>query len=59
MAIERNKIKRWIREIFYKKSLNMGYVVLVRAGFLQKGFKSVSDAFNPILDNFVNKSLDD
>ena len=59
LAVERNKIKRWIREIFNMKSLNAGYVVVVRDGFLQMGFKNISKDFNLALDNFVNKPQDD
>ena len=59
MAVQRNKIKRWIREIFTTKSLNNGYVVVVGAGFLQEGYKSISAGFGVALDNFVNKAQDD
>ena len=42
MAVHRNKIKRWIREIFKKNLLSKGYVVVVRSGFLEAGFKNIS-----------------
>ena len=53
--MQRNKIKRWIREIFRKNLLNGGYVVVVRRGFLGVGFKNISSDFQAALDNFVNK----
>jgi len=57
--VQRNKIKRWIREIFKKNLLSCGYVVVVRRGFLEVGFKSISSDFQVALDNFVNKQQDD
>ena len=45
MAVQRNKIKRWIREIFNKNLLKNGYVVVVRSGFLETGFKNISSDF--------------
>ena len=59
MAVHRNKIKRWVKEIFRKSSLGGGYVVVVRFGFLQEGYKSISVDFEAALDNFVNKTQDD
>tara|TARA_B100000579_G_scaffold362657_1_gene320852 strand:+ start:188 stop:571 length:384 start_codon:yes stop_codon:yes gene_type:complete len=59
LAIHRNKIKRWIREIFRKNLLGGGYVVVVRGGFLEVGFKNISFDFGLALDNFVNSSQDD
>ena len=53
LAVQRNKIKRWIREIFNKNLLNNGYVVVVRSGFLETGFKNISSDFQAALDNFV------
>ncbi|MDC0061809.1 ribonuclease P protein component [Pseudomonadota bacterium] len=53
LAVQRNKIKRWIREIFNKNLLNNGYVVVVRSGFLETGFKNISSDFQTALDNFV------
>ena len=58
MAVERNKIKRWVREIFRKKSLNQGFVVAIKRGFLEKGFGNNYDAFNLELENFINKRQD-
>jgi ribonuclease P protein component len=57
--VQRNKIKRWIREIFRKNLLSYGYVVVVRRGFLETGFKNISIDFQAALDNFVNKQQDD
>tara|TARA_B100001250_G_C19750348_1_gene767418 strand:- start:978 stop:1181 length:204 start_codon:yes stop_codon:yes gene_type:complete len=59
LAVQRNKIKRWIREIFNKNLLSQGYVVVVRPGFLEVGFKNVSSDFQGALDNFVNRQQDD
>ena len=53
MAVHRNKIKRWAREIFRKRLLGGGYVVIVRRGFLEIGFKNISYDFNVALDDFV------
>ena len=57
--MQRNKIKRWIKEIFRKNLLSHGYVVVVRRGFLETGFKNISIDFQSALDNFVNKQQDD
>jgi ribonuclease P protein component len=57
--VHRNKIKRWIREIFRKSLLGEGYVVVVRKGFLKAGFQEVSCNFGSALDNFVNNPQDD
>ena len=59
LAVHRNKIKRWIREIFRKSCLGDRYVVVVRRGFLEVGFKNVSCDFELALDNFVNSLQDD
>jgi ribonuclease P protein component len=59
LAVHRNKIKRWIREIFKKNLLSKGYVVVVRSGFLEAGFKNISSDFQAALDNFVNGRQDD
>jgi len=58
LAVQRNKIKRWIREIFNKNILGQGYIVVVRRGFLEAGFKNISSSFRVALDNFVNKQQD-
>tara|TARA_B100000965_G_C19151429_1_gene566167 strand:- start:190 stop:369 length:180 start_codon:yes stop_codon:yes gene_type:complete len=58
LAVQRNKIKRWIREIFNKNILGQGYIVVVRRGFLEAGFKNISSSFQVALDNFVNKQQD-
>jgi ribonuclease P protein component len=59
LAVQRNKIKRWIREIFNKNLLSYGYVVVVKRGFLEAGFKNISSDFDIALDNFVNRQQDD
>jgi len=59
LAVHRNKIKRWIREVFRKGLLGEGFVVVVRSGFLEAGFKNISCDFGLALDNFVNNSQDD
>tara|TARA_Y100000996_G_scaffold102895_2_gene75112 strand:- start:901 stop:1104 length:204 start_codon:yes stop_codon:yes gene_type:complete len=59
LAVQRNKIKRWIREIFNKNLLSHGYVVVVRPGFLEAGFESVSSDLQGAIDNFVNGQQDD
>lgn len=53
MAVHRNKIKRWAREIFRKRLLGRGYIVIVRRGFLEIGFKNISYDFNVALNDFV------
>ena len=57
--MQRNKIKRWIREIFRRNLLNEGYVVVVKRGFLETGFKNVSSEFKIALHNFVITTQDD
>ena len=57
MAVHRNKIKRWIREIFHRSDLNGGYVVVVRFGFLEMGYRNIFNEFNPALKEFVNKRV--
>tara|TARA_Y100001970_G_C14031406_1_gene748818 strand:+ start:241 stop:420 length:180 start_codon:yes stop_codon:yes gene_type:complete len=59
LAVHRNKIKRWIREIFRKNLLSYGYVVVVRSGFLEAGFKNISSDFQVALENFVNSQQGD
>jgi ribonuclease P protein component len=59
LAVQRNKIKRWIREIFRRNLLNEGYVVVVKRGFLETGFKNVSSEFKIALHNFVITTQDD
>ena len=54
MAVHRNKIKRWIREIFHCSDLNGGYVVVVRFGFLEMGYKNIFNEFDPALKKFIN-----
>ena len=55
MAVHRNKIKRWVKDIFRKKLLNKGYVVVVRAGFLETGYKEIHNGFNSALENLTEE----
>ncbi len=55
LAVHRNKIKRWIREIFHHSGLNGGYVVVVKFGFLEMGYRDVFNEFNPVLKKFASK----
>ncbi|MDA7600773.1 ribonuclease P protein component [Gammaproteobacteria bacterium] len=59
LAVHRNKIKRWTKEIFRKSLMSEGFVVVVRRGFLEAGFKKIYCDFGLALDNFVNSSQDD
>ena len=54
LAVHRNKIKRWIREIFHQSGLNEGYVVVVRFGLLEMGYRNIVEEFYPVLKKFVN-----
>ena len=54
MAVHRNKIKRWIKEIFHFSGLNGGYVVVVRFGFLEMGYRNVFNEFHPVLKKFAD-----
>ena len=54
MAVHRNKIKRWIREIFHCSGLNGGYVVVVRFGFLEMGYRNIYNEFYPVLEKFAD-----
>ena len=54
MAVQRNKIKRWIKEIFHFSGLNGGYVVVVRFGFLEMGYRNVFNEFHPVLKKFAD-----
>jgi ribonuclease P protein component len=60
LAVTRNKAKRWVRAIFGSHNLGRGFVVVIRAGFLDLGFKSVSLDFNATLSqfqkDFINKT---
>jgi len=59
LAVERNKAKRWVREVFKGCYKCNGYVVVIGPGFLQKGYKNISIDFKKSLANFVNKAEDD
>lgn len=58
LAVHRNKIKRWVRNIFQKNLLSMGYVVVVKAGFLETGYKDVHNGFNSALEKFLDEEKD-
>ena len=47
------KEKKTVWAIQIKNLLNNGYVVVVRSGFLEMGFKNISSDFQTALDNFV------
>ncbi|MBD63128.1 MAG: ribonuclease P protein component [Gammaproteobacteria bacterium] len=52
LAVHRNKIKRWIREIFRHNYQSRGYVVVVKEGFLKMGFVKISQNFQQSLSEF-------
>ena len=56
--MHRNKIKRWVRDIFQKNMLTRGYVVMSRAGFLETGYKDIHDQFNAALKDFLTEEQD-
>ena len=56
--MHRNKIKRWVRDIFQKNLLKRGYVVVIRAGFLETGYKDIHNEFNTALKNFLTEEQD-
>ena len=49
MAVSRNRAKRWVREIFQTHNLGQGFIVVIRSGFLELGFKDISLNFNKVL----------
>tara|TARA_Y100001935_G_scaffold122061_1_gene101213 strand:+ start:359 stop:562 length:204 start_codon:yes stop_codon:yes gene_type:complete len=55
LAVHRNKIKRWVRDIFHKNLLNKGYVVVVKAGFLEAGYNEIHKGFNSALEKFLTE----
>ena len=56
--MHRNKIKRWVRDIFQKNMLTRGYVVVIRTGFLETGYKDIHDQFNAALKDFLTEEQD-
>lgn len=58
LAVHRNKIKRWVRGIFQKNLLSMGYVVVVRVGFLETGYKEIHNEFSSALEKFLTEEQD-
>jgi ribonuclease P protein component len=57
LAVTRNKAKRWVRAIFGAHDLGKGFVVVIRVGFLDLGFKSISLDFNATLSKFQKDFL--
>ena len=58
LAVHRNKIKRWVRNIFKLHSLNNGFVVIVRPGFFERGYKDLCIELEAPLIGFVQKTKD-
>ena len=58
LAVHRNKIKRWVRDIFQKNTLNKGYVVVVRTGFMEIGYKGIHNEFKTALEKFLTEEQD-
>ncbi len=56
--MHRNKIKRWVRDIFQKNMLTRSYVVVIKAGFLETGYKDIHDQFNAALKGFLTEEQD-
>ena len=56
--MHRNKIKRWVRDIFQKNMLTRGYIVVIKAGFLETGYKDIHDQFNAALKGFLTEEQD-
>jgi len=56
--VHRNKIKRWVRDIFQKHLLNRGYIVVIRAGFLETGYKDIHNGFKSALEKFLTEGQD-
>ena len=56
--MHRNKIKRWVRDIFQKHLLNRGYIVVIRAGFLETGYKDIHNGFKSALEKFLTEGQD-
>ena len=56
--MHRNKIQRWVRDIFQKNMLTRGYVVVIRAGFLETGYKEIHNEFHAALKKFLTGEQD-
>ena len=52
LAIKRNKAKRWVKEVFKKNKLGPGFLVVLRSGFLEKGFGCVDEDVSSVLQEF-------
>ena len=52
MAVTRNKTKRWVREVFREYGLGPGFIVVVRKGFFELGFKDINAISHPHLVGF-------
>ena len=53
LAVRRNKIRRWIKEIFRKSSVCGSFVVVVRRGFLEMGFEAAFFVIEPSLNSLI------
>tara|TARA_B100001063_G_scaffold239901_1_gene264124 strand:- start:696 stop:926 length:231 start_codon:yes stop_codon:yes gene_type:complete len=53
LAVRRNKIRRWIKEIFRKSSVCGSFVVVVRRGFLEMGFEAAFTVIEPSLNSLI------
>jgi|TARA_B110000967_G_scaffold200555_1_gene236534 ribonuclease P protein component len=52
LAVTRNKAKRWVREVFREYALGPGFIVVVRKGFIELGFKKINAISRPHLVGF-------
>ena len=52
LAIKRNKAKRWVKEVFKKNKLGPGFLVVLRYGFLEKGFGYIDEGLSSVLQRF-------
>jgi ribonuclease P protein component len=52
LAIKRNKAKRWVKEVFKKNKLGPGFLVVLRSGFLEKGFGYIDEGVSSVLQRF-------
>ena len=56
LAVTRNKAKRWVREIFRSCGYGPGFVVVIRKGFLDLGFREFHDIVKIDLVKFEQPS---
>ena len=52
LATKRNKAKRWVKEVFKKNKLGPGFLVVLRSGFLEKGFSYIDENMSSVLQGF-------